>query len=292
MSTVRILKAVEFSKLSAKFKKQYKNEQALYDAGWWLQPKYDGCYAEFHIDARPGTTTGTANTRTGEPILSCQHIIDDLITRTPKGTACVYVGELWCNKDNVRFPEISGWVRRHYAAPDLTLVCFDLLPPGLETTELYKFRFIHLQERIDMPSAAVSYAYVINRNVLDPIVAAAKLKASGKYDGAILRDPAAGYKVGLVKNGEIVKVKPVLSLDLEVVAVYTEQGEKTGRDVYSIAVVYKGVMSKVGSGMPHMRSHVPDIGQIAEIECMGLTEDGKLREPRFKGIRHDKEQAD
>ena len=32
--------------------------------------------------------------------------------------------------------------------------------------------------------------------------------------------------------------------------------------------------------------------QIAEIEFMELTADGKLREPRFKGWRHDKEQPD
>lgn len=292
MADVRILKAVEFSKLSAKFKKQYKDEMALYQAGWWLQAKYDGCYAEFHVDARPATPVCTANTRTAEPILSCQHIMDDLIARTPKGTACVYVGELWCHKDSVRFPEISGWVRRHYAAPDLTFVCFDLLPPGLETAELYKFRFTRLQERIEMPSVAVSYADVISRNVLDPNVAAAKLKATGKYDGAILRDPNAGYKIGLVKNGEIVKVKPIISLDLLVTDVFTELGEKTGRNVYSIEVVYRGVRSKVGSGVPHKREDVPEIGQIAEVECMDITADGKLREPRFKGIRFDKDKPD
>ena len=143
-----------------------------------------------------------------------------------------------------------------------------------------------------MPSAAVSYADVISRNVLDPNVAAAKLKATGKYDGAILRDPNAGYKIGLVKNGEIVKVKPVLSLDLVVTDVFTEPGAKTGRPVYSIEVIYKGVKSKVGSGVPHKREDVPDIGQIAEVECMDITAEGKLREPRFKGIRFDKEQAD
>ena len=294
MADVRILKAVEFSKLSAKFKKQYKDERALFDAGWWLQPKFDGCYAEFHIDTSGagGRARSRANTRTNEAIRSCQHIIDDLHARTPEGTYCTYVGELWCPRDSVRFPEISGWVRRHYDAPDLMLVCFDLLPPGLETIEPYKLRFARLQERTEMPSEAVSYADVISRNVLDPIAAAANLKATGKYDGAILRDPNAGYKIGLVKNGEIVKVKPVFSLDLRVTDVFTELGEKTGRNVYSIEVIYKGIKSKVGSGIPHNRADVPNIGDIAEVECMDFTADGKLREPRFKGIRHDKEQAD
>lgn len=291
MADVRILKAVEFSKLSAKFKKQYKDEQALFDAGWWLQPKFDGCYAEFHIDTR-GVPTWRANTRTNEPILSCQHIIDNLLARTPPGTQCVYVGELWCDDHAVKFPEISGWVRRHYAAPKLCLKMFDMLPPGLETTELYQSRYFNMHERFAYATAEVSAVHNITRNVNDPNVAAANLKATGKYDGAILRDPDAGYHVGLVKNGEIVKVKPVISLDITVTKVFTEVGEKTGRPVYSIEVEYKGVRSKVGSGVPHKREDVPEVGQIAEVECMAITADGKLREPRFKGIRFDKEQPD
>lgn len=291
MADVRILKAVEFSKLSAKFKKQYADETALFRAGWWLQPKYDGCYAEFHIDRR-GRALCRANTRTNEPIRSCDHIIDDLYARTPEGSYCTYVGELWCSKDDVHFPEISGWVRRHYAAPDLTLVCFDMLPFGMVTAEKYKHRYAHLLERISLPSAAVSCTMILNRSTVDPMQAAANLKATGKYDGAILRDPDAGYHVGLVKNGEIVKVKPVISLDLTVTEVFTEVGEKTGRPVYSIEVEYKGVRSKVGSGVPHKREDVPEVGQIAEVECMAITADGKLREPRFKGIRFDKDKPD
>ena len=291
MADVRILKAVEFSKLSAKFKKQYKDEQALFNAGWWLQPKFDGCYAEFHIDTQ-GVPTYRANTRTDETIRSCQHIIDELIGMTPLGSQCVYVGELWCEDDAVKFPEISGWVRRHYSAPDLCFKMFDMLPPGLETTEQYQLRYDHLHQRFYYPTASVSVVQNIGRNVTNPNDAAANLKATGKYDGAILRDPYAGYKIGLVKKGEIVKVKPVLSLDLLVTDVFTEPGAKTGRPVYSIEVVHNGVRSKVGSGIPHSRIDVPGIGAIAAIECMGLTEDGKLREPRFKGIRYDKEQAD
>ena len=34
------------------------------------------------------------------------------------------------------------------------------------------------------------------------------------------------------------------------------------------------------------------IGKIVEVECIGITEDGSLREPRIKGVRHDKLQPD
>jgi DNA ligase-1 len=33
-------------------------------------------------------------------------------------------------------------------------------------------------------------------------------------------------------------------------------------------------------------------GKIVEVECMGITPDGRLREPRFKGIRYDKAGTD
>ena len=34
------------------------------------------------------------------------------------------------------------------------------------------------------------------------------------------------------------------------------------------------------------------IGKIVEVECLGVTEDGSLREPRIKGVRHDKIKPD
>lgn len=34
------------------------------------------------------------------------------------------------------------------------------------------------------------------------------------------------------------------------------------------------------------------IGLIVEIEGMGFTADGLIREPRFNGVRHDKLEAD
>jgi ATP-dependent DNA ligase len=53
------------------------------------------------------------------------------------------------------------------------------------------------------------------------------------------------------------------------------------------------VRSWVGSGVPH-NIDVSELapGAIVEVEAMGLTPDGKLREPRFKGIRYDKAGAD
>jgi ATP-dependent DNA ligase len=288
MPDIRIMKAVEYKKLPAKFKKQHPNVLAMRAAGWAIQPKYDGCYAEFHIlDDR----TVRALTRTGETIRSCDHIAQYLLTVSEE--PCVWVGELWDMDREALFPKISGDVRRHSASPNLTLMVFDLLPPGMETARPYRTRY-HEYHRL-LPSTKIPRVVEAVHCMQDsrsPEDIAISLKDTGKFDGAIMRCMNSPYTVGLVKNGEVVKVKPVLSLDLIVTDFYTEQGEKTGRDVYSIEVVCDGVRSKVGSGIPHSRTECPQIGDIVEIECMGMTADGKLREPRFKGIRFDKEQPD
>ena len=62
-------------------------------------------------------------------------------------------------------------------------------------------------------------------------------------------------------------------------------------------MLYRGVQTDVGTGFTDReREEIAAAGQapcgIAEVEFMELTADGKLREPRFKGWRYDKEQPD
>lgn len=115
------------------------------------------------------------------------------------------------------------------------------------------------------------------------------------YDGLILRDASAPWAAGAAKEGEVIKVKPSLSMDLEVVGEYVvKQPTKLGG---ALTVTYNGVESDVGSGMTQallkeiaaaqLAGASAHRGKIAEVECLGITPDGKLREPRFKGFRFD-----
>lgn len=298
MAEVRILKAVEFDKLSSATKKKFKSAQGLRDAGWWVQRKYDGCFGMAVI--RPGGQSQMLSRAGEDYTVSCQHILQALercaLEQSPSPDPFVVIGEVW--KLGMQFKDISGRFRQQReAATELVFACHDLLPEDLETHQAYARRFENLEDLL---------AY---SEVRDPLFAtdtdrfhrtpgpgveeqARALVAMGGYDGLILKDPNAPYTIGLAKEGQIVKVKPTFSLDLRVTDVFVEKGERTGRDVFSIEVEYKGVRSRVGSGMPHEASGVPGRGQIVEVEAMGLTPDGKLREPRFKGIRYDKEQPD
>ena len=301
MADYLIMKAVEHDKLPVKFKKLYPTINALAAAGWWTQKKYDGCMGiammRFDLDACQMLS------RTGEDYTpSCLHILKELheaaCEQSGSWNNFVVIGEVWLPINQAKFPAISGMFRRK-AASKLRFMANDLLPADFTTTEAYRLRFADLCELLpkldgDNEVGPEWFCEVVetHHTASDPMELALRWQGHGGYDGAIMRDPVAGYTVGTVKAGEIVKVKPVLSLDLKVTNQFREVGKKTGRDVYSIEVVYLGVHSRVGSGIPHSWDEVPPIHSIAEIECLGITEDGKLREPRFKGIRIDKVKPD
>jgi DNA ligase-1 len=244
-------------------------------------------------------TIGGANpemrSRTGELVKSCDHILDELLEAYRDGEyrgQMVVIGEVW--HPNLSFPTISGKFRRHSPAPDLHFVVNDMLPECLETDDNYITRWGRMEEFLpSMPNVQVYLAQTWKTGTWKDAMQHARVwQAKGGYDGAILRNPYEGYKVGLVKHGEIIKVKPTLSLDLAVNAIVETPGAKTGRAVYTLMVTYRGVTSMVGSGVPHADADLPVVGQIVEVECLDITDDGKLREPRFKGIRYDKETQD
>lgn len=296
MADIRIMKAVEYSKTAAAFRKKYPTEQAIYDAGWYLQPKFDGCYGMAVL----GADKAVMLSRTGEDYtVSCANILRDLQGLLPRQEygEVVVIGEVWDPNDE--FKNISGRFRRQSVIdPALVFMVHDLLPIGIATEDPYHVRYAALRYAfnrywtINPDSADFKVKRVRNVNPKDVAEYAAYLKAKGGYDGAMLKDPNAGYSIGLAKAGQLVKVKPVLSLDLRVLEVKQAAGEKTGRPVYTLTVEYRGVKSDVGSGMPHSALDLPWPGSIVQIDCMGLTPDGKLREPRFIDIRHDKEQPD
>jgi ATP-dependent DNA ligase len=288
MADYKIMKAVEFDKCSAKFKKE-NTILGLIDKGWWVQPKYDGCFG-MAVIRREGISQMLS--RTGEDYTpSCLHILEELKSAAKNnGYALadfVVLGEVW--HPDMQFPNISGTFRKNQRS-QLHFISNDLLHPWLNTTTCYEERFANLKRLLPTLSGG-GFCVHVTENFFeceDPQGLATKLVEYGGYDGVIMRDPGAGYKIGLAKEGQIIKVKPTKSLDLRVTAVNVSCGEKTGRNVYTIAVLYKGVYTTVGSGVPHKIHELPFVRDIVEVECLGITEDGKLREPRYKGIRTDK----
>lgn len=288
-----IMLANEFDKQSSKWRKG----RTLADLQHTHigQPKHDGCHLIVDLGNRAAPVSIS---RTDEWVRSVEHIEQALLALA--GPGFVFQGEAWI--PGTPFPAISGAYRRHLPQPQLQYVVYDWhrkkdFDDGVATTP-YRDRLDGLQALFrglaghpqDTPLRLVES--FLPGTYGDPSERAREYVANGGYDGFILRDPHAGWSVGRSKVGELVKVKPTLSLDLRVGAVTVDTGAKTGRNVYTLSVEYRGVISNVGSGVPHQFADVPTPGQIVEVEAMGLTEDGKLREPRFKSIRYDKREPD
>lgn len=303
MSDYLILKAVEHSGLPVKFRKRYPTLESLAQAGWWTQKKYDGCMGVAFV--APERSDCRMQSRTGEDYsVSCAHVLDELHEAGDGRLPFVVIGEAWQPIEEAAFPTISGNFRRKKPSPTLKFIANDMLPAGLVTREPYRLRFADLCALLPMRplGEAVCHVAFTDQTETDPWGKALKWQGAGGFDGAILRDPDSGYTIGTVKAGEIVKVKPTLSLDLRCNGVIKGEGKHYGK-LGALTVSYNGVNSAVGTGFSDadresmwagalMGTDESPIDRIVEIVCLGVTADGKLREPRFKGVRFDKVQPD
>lgn len=269
----------------AAFKKKYPTLDDLPADDYIMMAKYDGCLAIITPDG--------VITRTGEPITSIPQCLDDAAELLP---GHVIFGEVY--RYDTPFKEISGAFRRHKPQSHLFVMVFDAVPfddwLAGKCDKPYIERYTALKEawhRTPTPSLIVAPALDFGA----PQGFANAMVRQGGYDGAILRRKDAPWTPGASKNGEAIKVKPVQSLDLRAWAVFHGKGKHANR-AGGITVSYRGVDTNVGTGFSdaereHLITHGCK-GLIAEIEFMELTADGKLREPRFKGWRYDKDQPD
>lgn len=300
MAKYNIMYAVEHNKLGAATKKKYPTPQSLVDAGWWVQKKYDGCFG-MAVMSMDGSRMLS---RTGEDYsLSCAHLLRALYAGASVHGPFddfVVLGEVW--HPEWKFPDISGVMRRQRSdeeSAQLHFIINDILPEGLETSTKYRHRLEDANTfAVDCESPVITTAvsYLTSTDWLDDridvVKAAQAWKDAGGYDGAILRDPDAGYTIGTALKGQIVKVKPSLSYDLMCVGQEEGLGKHAGK-MGAIHVRYKdGKIVKVGTGFTDSERLMEFEGSIVEIEAMGESKDGSLREPRFKGIRIDKLQPD
>lgn len=269
----------------------------------YLQRKYDGCNGILIVT--PNGEGDKLLSRTGEVIKSCQHLIaamrHKLSRLLEKGYGYAVLGEVW--HPAMEFEQISGKFRQHRPAPDLMFVVCDML-------YLQEFESGQCDRRFDARYLS-THIWFKNAHATDPIQLAAtylpgsygrpaalatQWVADGGYDGGILRDPNGTWKAGNGTDGEIIKVKAAVTYDLRVLDVEEGKGKYKGT---LGALVCQGPVGTVKvSGMTDEQraawwaNSSQIVGQIIEVQCLGLTGTGSLREPRFKGVRFDKEGAD
>lgn len=264
-----------------------------------IMPKFDGCHAQFHV--KDGRFLG-AETATGDVVRSCDHIGRHLAKVLPPSSRhTVVCGEVWSKR--FQFAEISGMFRTHAPQPELDFVPFDMLEPQdpkvLEDPRPWEQRVHILKELYDTLFNDFGQVFPLGYSMMTTYEGAVEyaksLKAMGGYDGAMLIDINAPYKVGRCRNGEKIKIKPLLECDLLVLGVELAHGEKTGKNTGALVCRYRdGKPVRVSTGLTQKEvdsmHEEPRVwqGRIVAVEAMGETADGLLREPRYKGIRTDK----
>jgi len=285
-------KAVDWEDLSDKRKAQIDLSKYV------IQPKLDGCA----MVIRCVNGKVTAETGSGKPVLSMDHIVDRIIMAValiePGVGDFIICGEVWA--PGLPFAEISGAFRRHSEQRHLQFHAWDYvcIPDDYAS---WKYRVLRQLHSHFPWIPVVRQTGVYGRGLEAAKYAASDLVELGcGYDGVILRDPTAPWFTGRSK-GEVIKIKPLVSMDLEVIGVEDGCGKETGRITASLVCRISkssGLTQKVSTGMTHAQQ--PDavenphnwIGKIVEVEGMGFTADDLIREPRFKGVRDDKLVAD
>lgn len=296
-------KAVELSKVR---KKLVPTEDQL-RTEYLAQPKYDGCNCVV-IKRANSVEHITILSRTGEEVLSANHI-KEAMAGAPFAPIGVYLGEYW--HPTLDQPTVSGMFRKkdgtQYTEP--FFVVFDFVSIMEFEQGFSDLTYLDRVGRLPVTLSKIeegrapfflaeSQGYLVDQE-LTPMEAARLLNEGGAYDGLILRKPSGTWKKGdNGTDGEIIKIKPTLTQDLRVLEIKEGVGEKTGRPVFTVVVDLGDpdglgrVSQEVGSGVPHSREELPKVGDIVEIEAMTFSKYGLLREPRYKGIRHDKTEAD
>lgn len=291
MAKVLNLKPVEFDALTAKRQAAFEWKDRI------LLPKYDGCFAMMlFLDGQPNAILS----RTGEIVKSMDHLFEDAVVRYPdiaktKG-GWALLGEAWI--PGREFAELSGMFRRQYPQPELCFAAFDVVNWEAGTDGPKLFSASSYRDRVDMLKRTARQVY---NSVIPPLPIdcesrehavkyAAMCKELGGYDGAICSDPKAVYLPGAGRDGEFIKLKPLVSYSLLVTG-YTEAvGAKTGRATGALQVRFKdGAPLGVATGLSEEQQAnlASFVGKIIEVEAMGISSKGLLREPRFKGIRDD-----
>lgn len=298
MPQYNILKAVEYDKLAAKTRKEYPDLASLQAAGWMLQRKYDGCFG-MAVLREDGNSEMLS--RTGEDYtVSCQHLLSEAAEavtewRGSGWAMAVVLGEVW--HPTWGFPTISGKFRKQAPCRDLRFAVNDILPAGLVTRQPYSIRHREVMDTFGHQGDPALRTFGVEAEAGGAWEMALKWQGRGGFDGAILRDPCAPYTIGVARAGQIVKVKPTLSLDLRVIDVLPGEGKHAGRTGALRCDLGDGQFVDVGTGLSDSEREefwVCRDGMLApnttivEVEAMGWSTEGKLREPRYKGIRVDK----
>lgn len=241
--------------------------------------------------------------RTGEEYTSMNHIASLLNDLMDVGDIIIFEA---CGPMGTPQSTVSGWARdTKEQHPELMAACHDHLtvdefingggrPYGTRLRDLSNI--VAVRERTKGTYWTIfKIAQKLVFSFEEALEYAEQVWANGG-EGAVLRNPEGTYQGGK-RNADILKIKQGASFDLEVVDIYPGQG-KYKNTLGGLVCRWKNDRVIDISGMTDEQRilwwSIPSkiIGKVVQVDAMCESSKGLLREPRFKGIRHDKTKGD
>jgi hypothetical protein len=188
--------------------------------------------------------------------------------------------------------------------PDMKFYVFDVIPVADWNKESYSRPY---KDRIRDVRVVCTSLIAEPRRVVD--VHTEEIQSAGEavekyknyltngYEGAMIRDKEGLYrwKRVTINSGELIKLKPKETVDVQVVEIYAGKDNFEGMAGGFHFNTDNGTSCSVGSGFTlsdrkaMAENPTRFVGKTAEIAIMGRTKTGSYRDPRFKRWRPDKD---
>lgn len=286
MPDYSIPKAIDIDNMTARWRCVV--EEDILARRYLITPKRDGC--ALHVEMEDGEVRVCVSA-SGKTVYSVGHIIEELQRVFEHAGRVVLDMEVYV--EGLPFQEISGMFRRHQPQPRLLAMVFNghfgHIGGGYEgRMSMFGQYLTGKSDLIEVSPPHTPW------DLADAWAEAVERRDSGGFDGCVLHYKDAPYFTGRAVYQSI-KLKPLVSHDLEVIAVNEAVGEKTGRKTCALVCRWEhGGVQEVATGLSHeQQANAQDfIGKIIEVRGMGYTTAGKIREPRFVGVREDKLQPE
>jgi DNA ligase-1 len=278
-----------FPGLLTRFDVMLASPYEAYDGPALVSPKIDGMRVLARVDRR--NTKVDFFTRNGKTVDTLNHVSDTLLSFE-------YPDEVfWVDGEGTAaggFAESISVLRKKNSDSKGIFNVFDILPASIETGRPTYERYIDLLKSRVEDDQVVLVPSVASTSHEQTMQLYADFRQQG-YEGAIVKDPEAGYQ--LKRSKAWMKIKPTETFDLPVVSAFEGTGKYVGK-LGGLTVMYGTVPVNVGSGFSDLDREtlwalwLTDPGQltsrILEVSCHEVTPDGSLRHPRAKRFRPDK----
>jgi ATP-dependent DNA ligase len=251
--------------------------------------KYDGWYGYFD------TEVGKIMSSAGREIPSMIGLSEYLKAKLYGGVGGRLIFEIMI--EDTPFAILNGILNRKTIAHNAFIMVHDFVPTA-EMDMPFKHRYDRLYDIIEpLNSDVVKRAPILLMSTdKQEWRRMARLMWSKDAEGIILKDVESHYAWGK-RNASLMKIKEELTLDLMVVGMVEGEGKYKGT-LGALQVMGQKRKIHTISGMTDEQRqvwwHSPPliVGSVVEVKAMKVLDDGSLREPRFKHVRHEKGSTD